>query len=374
MTIRILIQKQRFKEALTVATGVLKRYPKDYEVAMQRARLLFWLGHKGKAERQAVAVYRADRFNAAALRLVGEIRAERGDVRGTVRAYREAQLRGDADVVLVYRLITLYMELRRPDLALAQLRPGMKLPDHLQRKLAEYQYPVSAQVLAGLTFYQDQMWERAQASLGYRWSPMFSAVGGLHAERRGVDRVAYQTFAQLFFDADAFSGDLRFAWAPEPSDFMPPLDIWLEGSLSLSKFAIGLWARYANYQVAPLYSLGPYLTFYFGNWELRPGYLLVWRGLTRRGATGQIGHTVFLRSRWDYNPTAALLLWGYLGQEAVFGNRTLRIADESGVSVVVGWEKWLTARWGLRTLATWTRMFNLNNDLWDVVLAARARW
>lgn len=374
VSIRILIQKQRLKEALKVADAVLVRYPKDYEVAMQRARLLFWLGKKAAAEKQAVAVYRADRFNADSLRLVGEIRAERGDVPGAVRAYREAQLRGDADVVLVYRLITLYMQLRRPDLALAQLRPGMKLPEHLQRKLAEYQYPVSLQLLGGMTFYQDQQWERLQASLAYRWSPMFAVVGGMHGERRGADRIGYQTFAQLFFDADAFSGDLRFAWAPEPSDFLPPLDIWLEGSVSLSKFAIGLWARYANYPVAPLYSLGPYLTFYFGNWEVRPGYLLIWRGFTRRGATGQIGHTVFLRTRWDYNPTAAFLLWGYWGQEAVFGGRTLLLPDESGLSAVIGWEKWFTPRWGVRALGTWTSIFTLNDDLWDVVLAARARW
>jgi len=373
VTIRILLQKKQYASALKVANRVLKRYPKDLEVAMQRARLLFWTGHKRAAEQQAVRVYRADRFNTEALRLVGEIRAQRNDLRGAVRAYREAQLRGDGDVVLVYRLISLYMELRRPDLALAQLRPGMELPEHLQRRIAEYQYPLGLQLLGGLTFYQGSTWQRIQGSVSYRWSPMFALLGGLHAESRAADRVGYQTFAQLFFDIWRFSGDLRFAWSPTPSDFLPPLDIWLSGAFSFTKFAVGIWGRYAAYQISPLYSLGPYLTFYLGNWEIRPGYLLVWRGETRRGKPGQIGHTIFLRGRWDYDPSSALLLWGYWGEEAVFGNRTLQIADESGLSLVVGWERWLTARWGLRALVTYTNIFNLDGDLWDVVLAVRTR-
>ncbi len=373
VAIRILFQKKQYATALKVADRVLKQYPKDLEVAMQRARLLFWTGRKRAAEQQAVRVYRADRFNTEALRLVGEIRAERSDLRGAVRAYREAQLRGDGDVVLVYRLITLYMELRRPDLALAQLRPGMELPEHIERRLAEYQYPLGLQLLGALTFNQGITWQRLQGSISYRWSPMFALLGGLHAESRAADRVGYQTFAQLFFDIWRVSGDLRFAWAPEPSDFLPPLDIWLSGSFSFTKFALGLWGRYAAYQVSPMYSVGPFATLYVGNWEVKSGYLLVWRGETRRGKLGQIGHTIFAKGRWDYTPTTALLLWGYLGQEAVFGNRTLQISDESGLSLVVGWERWFTARWGLRALGTWTTIFNLEHDLWDVALAVRTR-
>lgn len=373
VSIRGLIIAKRLDDALKVADIVLTTHPNDVEVGMQRARLLFWRGQLGEAEKQAVHVYRNDRFNREALRLVGEIRSERGDLKGAVRAYREAQLRGDADIVLVFRLIHLYLELDRPDLALAQLRPGMQLPDELARMLAAHLYPWTAQVLGGVTLYGDDVWRRAGASLGYRWSPMLTVLGGAQAEQRTGDRVGFQTFAQIFVTAGRFAGDLRFAWSPQTGDFLPPIDTWLSGAFSFDKFALGLWGRYANFEISPLYSVGPFAVLYFGNWELKPGYLLVWRGETPRGGGGQVGHTVFLKSRWDYDANSAFLFWAYYGEEAVFNERTVRIPDESGLSLVVGWEKWLTARWGVRLMGTWTTPFNLADNFWDLVVAVRVR-
>jgi hypothetical protein len=198
-------------------------------------------------------------------------------------------------------------------------------------------------------------------------------MAGAVGEQRASDRFAYQALSQLFFNFEPIHGDIRLAYAPTTGDFLPPLDVWLKGAWKLGPYMPGLWLRYANYAISPLYSAGPFVTMYLGAFEVQPGYLLVLRGPTRRGETGQIGHTVFVRSRWEYASRSALLLWSYLGQEAVFNNRTLRAADESGLSLVVGWERWMSPRWGLRAMATVTTAFELEEDIVDLMVAVKGR-
>lgn len=374
ITVRSLIVQRRLPQALQVAEVVLRRYPNDLEVAMQRARLLFWLGKPKAAEKAAVTLYKRDRRNHAALRLVGEIRQRRGDRRGAIRAYREAQLRGDPDVVLAVRLISLYLDIRQPDLALAQVRPGMPLSDELAFRLANARYPWRVEAWAGMTLFNGQKWQRGMANAAYTWSPRLTLMGGVSVEDRGPDRLGVQLISQLFFSTENITGDVRLALAPMQGGYLPAADAWAEAAYRVHKrFAVGLWARYASYQVAPLYTIGPYIPIYLGRLTLKPGYLFVVRGLTVAGDLGQIGHTVFLRARWQHNNHTAVFAWTFWGQEAVFNNRTVYGADESGPSLVLGWDQWLGARVGFRLMGTAYRHLELGVTMWDVIASVRFR-
>ncbi|MCO4760145.1 MAG: tetratricopeptide repeat protein [Myxococcales bacterium] len=374
ITVRSLIVQKRLPEALRVAETVLKRHPNDLEVAMQRARLLFWLGKPKVAEKAAIAVYKRERRNFAALRLVGDIRQQRGDKRGAIRAYREAQLRGDPDVVLAIRLISLYLDIRESTLALAQVRPGMELPSELAFRLSKGRYPWRIEAWGGMTAFNGQQWRRGMFTTAYTWSPKLTLLGGATVEDRGSGRVGVQAVAQLFFSTDKVTGDARIAWSPQPGGFLPPVDAWAEAAYQFSnRFSVGLWGRYASYQVSSLYTIGPYVPINFGRLTVKPGYLLVVRGATVAGDLGQVGHTVFLRTRWDHNIRTAFFVWLYYGQEAVFNNRTVYGADESGPSAVVGWDQWLGQRFGFRLMGTAYRPMELNATMWDLIAAVRVR-
>ena len=149
VTIRSLIGQKRLRKALKVAEMVLRREPRNVEVGMQKARLFYWLKRTDAAEKQATEVYKLDRHNTDALRLVGDIRLQRGDEPGAIRAYREAILRGAADYDLRLRLMDLYIGADRPDLAQVLLRPGMELPDELAWRLARALYRLN-QLINGL--------------------------------------------------------------------------------------------------------------------------------------------------------------------------------------------------------------------------------
>ena len=137
--------------------------------------------------------------------------------------------------------------------------------------------------------------------------------------------------------------------------------------------AIGLWARYANYEVSPLYTLGPYVPVTLGRLTLKPGYLVVVRGPTVAGDLGQVGHTFFLRSRWQHTSKTALFAWLFYGQEVVFNNRTVYGPDESGPSLVLGWDQWFSTRLGLRVIGTAYHQTEIGATMWDMSLAVRVR-
>ena len=388
ITVRNLILQQKFQLALKVAEAVLVRYPKDYEVHMQRARLLFWLGRVDEGEAAAVAVYKADRQNTDALRLVAQIRESRNDSGGAIRAWREAQLRGDGDIRIAIRLVALYLAIGRPDLARGQVRPGMELPDELDRHLTIAENPWLLQGLVGLSLYQGDIWRRAETTLAYTWSRQLTLNVGLYGEQRdrtvvpaaqagggGITTTStgYAAYAQLFFEVSKLSGDVRLFFAPDSGGFLPPIDLWAEGAWNFGKFAVGIWARYANFEISPLWTIGPYVPIFLGRLTLQPGYLFVGRGQGPEGQLGQIGHTFFLRSRFDFDSRDAAFAWLYWGQEVVFTNRTVSAPDESAVSLVVGWDHWFTHRFGIRAMGTVLQQIELGNRWWDVALAARVR-
>lgn len=372
ITIRSLIMQQQLRRALVVADAVLQRYPNDLEVQMQRARLLFWLGDAESAETAAVAVYNADKHNAEALRLVAQIRESRDDKAGAIRAYREAQLRGDGDVRIAIRLISLYLDIDQPDLARAQIRPGMVLPDELERRMLMNDKRWLLQGLAGLSFYRGDTWERLEGSVGYTWSPRLALVGALYGEQRVNDR-GWAMWSQLFFSASRLTGDVRLSISPDTGGFLPTMDAWGEASWNFGRFAIGLWGRYANFEVSPLWTVGPYVPIFLGRLTVKPGYLLVGRGAGPEGQIGQIGHTFYLRSRFDFDIRRAVFAWFYWGQEVVFTNRTLSAPDESAVSLVVGYDHWFHHRYGIRLMGTALHQLDAGRQWFDIALMLRAR-
>lgn len=378
VTVRSLVTKKQLNNALKVANIVLRREPRNVEVGMQRARLLYWLGRHDDAEKQATSVYKLDRYNTNALRLVGDIRLARKDIHGAIRAYREAILRGDPAISLKLRLIDLYIRINRPELAQALVRPGMELPDELAWQLARALHRFRAEVFfAGAAFQtanQTQWWQRAQASLAYTWSPEFTFMGGIYGERRGADRAGSQVFGQLFFSQGRLSGDFRLALSPVPSDFLPSLDGWAEGVYNFGKFGLGGWIRYASYPISPLLSLGPYAQIALGRLNVKVGYLFVVRG--DPFAETQLDSTIFVRGRYQLDLKTALMAWFYYGQESVFAQRRRVLApDESAVSVVLGAERWLGMRWGVRGLFTVVKYLREEGGTFaELLVALRARF
>ncbi|GEM_PF-3534885 len=377
LTVRSLVKRKALKKALRVTEMVLKRQPRNTEVRMQRAKILYWLDRIDEAEKQATRVYRLDNYNTAALRLVGDIRLRRKDIRGAIRAYREAILRGDADYGLRLRVIDLYITIDRPYLAEAMLRPGMVLPDELAWRLARALYRWEAQVFAaGARFSSTNtsaLWFRAQGSAAYTWSKNMTLQAGVYGERRAAQRAGGLLFGQLFFTSGSLSGDARLAYSPLPSDFLPTIDGWLEGAYNFGKFALGGWIRYASYQIAPQLSIGPYAQIQLGRLFIKPGYLLVLRGDLE---DPQIDHTIFLRMRYQANVQTSAFAWLYVGQESVFGSRrSIAAKDESAVSLVVGAERWLGLRWGVRGMVTAMKYVGeIDATLIELLIALRARF
>ena len=377
VTVRSLVSRKRLLKALKVADMVLRREPRNGEVGMQRARLLYWLKRTDHAEKQATAVYRWNRYNTEALRLVGDIRLGRKDVHGAIRAYREAILRGDADYNLRLRLIDLYIGIDQPELANALLRPGMELPDELAWRLARalYRFQVEAYV-AGTTFVTPSVthfWQKAQLSASYVWSKNITWLAGVYGERRAVERVGSQLFGQMFFEYGRLSGDARLAFSPAPSDFLQSIDGWLEGAYNFGNFALGGWACYASYPTSPQLSIGPYAQFILGRLSIKPGYLFVLRGDFN---DPQLDSTLFLRARYQMTVQTAAFAWLYLGQESVFATqRRLLAPDESAVALVLGAERWFGMRWGVRGMFTVVQFVaGGGGTLAELLIAARARF
>ena len=377
VTVRSLVARKKLLKALAVAEMVLRREPRNTEVGMQRARVLYWLKRMKEAEAQATAVYKMDRYNTDALRLVGDIRLQRGDKRGAIRAYREAILRGDPEYDLRLRLIDLYVVIDRPDLAQTLLRPGMDLPDELGWRLAKALYRWQAQAfIAGAAFMGPggtSYWQRAQLAASYTWNTHITMMGGVYGERRAANRAAGQVFGQLFFNYGRLSGDARLALSPIPSDFLPSIDGWLEGAYNFGKFALGGWARYASFPVAPQLSLGPYAQLMLGRLSLKAGYLLVIRGDFN---DPQLDSTIFARARWQFTVQSAVFAWLYYGQESVFTQRRRLLApDESAVALVLGADRWLNMRWGLRGMVTMVQYLEGSAPFFiELLIAARARF
>jgi len=336
------------------------------------------MGRKKDAEKQAVEVYKIDRHHTDALRLVGDIRLGRKDVRGAIRAYREAVLRGDPDVALKFRLIDLYISVNRPDLARALVRPGMVLPDELAWHLARAENRWRAEGFGAATTFrtntQAQWWQRGQLSLSYTWSPQYTFLAGLYAERRGENRTGTQLVGQLFYGLGRLAGNARIAFSPVLSDFLPTVDAWLDGAYNFGKFAIGGWGRYASYALSPLISLGPFVQFNMGRFLLKPGYLLVVRGDVF--GDPQFDSTLYIKGRWQMTMKSAAFAWLYYGQEAAFTQRRRLLApDESAASIVLGADHWFTFRWGLRGMFTY--MHYLRDDgglIAELLIALRARF
>lgn len=377
VTIRSLISRKKLRKALKVTDMVLKRRPRNTEVGMQRARILYWLKRTEQSERQATAVYRIDRYNTQALRLVGDIRLQRGDTRGAIRAYREAVLRGDAEYDLRLRLIDLYIGIDRADLAESLLRPGMLLPDELAWRLARalYKWEVLA-FAAGTAFMAPgvtHLWQRAQASMAYAWNKEVTLMLGVNGERRGVDRTGSQVIGQLFFNRGRLSGDMRLALSPLPSDFLPAVDGWAEAIYDFGRFGLGGWIRYASYPIAQQISLGPYAQVVLGRVTIKPGYLLVIRGELD---DPQFDSTLFLRTRYQHSVHTALFSWLYYGQESVFtARRRLLAPDESALALVAGADHWFGMRWGLRGMVTAVQYLQGDQStLVEFLLAVRARF
>ncbi len=388
ITIRNLILQQKLELALQVADLALQRYPNDTEVRMQRARLLFWLKRPAEAEAEAVAVYQADSRNTEALRLVAQIRESRNDAAGAIRAWREAQLRGDGDVRIAARLIALYIEIDRPDLARGQIRPGMEVADELEYSMTLKERPWLAQGLLGLSLYRGDLWQRAELTGGYRWSRQLTLTAGVYGEQRNttintggaagttVTSTAYGAYAWLFFEVLKLSGDVRLFIAPQTGGYLPPVDVWAEGAWNFGKFGLGLWARVATYEIASLWSIGPYLPIFLGRLTVTPGYLFVGRGkgpAADIADIGQVGHTFYLRTRFDFDLRDAVYAWAYVGQEVVFTNRTLSAPDESSVSLVLGWDHWFNHRFGIRLMGTALQQLKLGDRWYDLAFVARAR-
>ena len=303
---------------------------------------------------------------------MAQIRESRDDKAGAIRAYREAQLRGDGDVRIAIRLISLYLDIDQPDLARAQIRPGMVLPDELERRMLMNDKRWLLQGLAGLSFYRGDTWERLEGSVGYTWSPRLALVGALYGEQRVNDR-GWAMWSQLFFSASRLTGDVRLSISPDTGGFLPTMDAWGEASWNFGRFAIGLWGRYANFEVSPLWTVGPYVPIFLGRLTVKPGYLLVGRGAGPEGQIGQIGHTFYLRSRFDFDIRRAVFAWFYWGQEVVFTNRTLSAPDQSAVSLVVGYDHWFHHRYGIRLMGTALHQLDAGRQWFDIALMLRAR-
>ncbi len=364
--VQALVRGRHFDRALAMTEAILTDHPRDDEVRLQRARLLFWRGRNDEAVTEATAVWERNHFDTGAILLLAQVQLVRRDFDQAVRWYREAQLRGEADPMIVQRLVWLYLQLGDPAAARRQIRPGVTIPEELDAMLAKAERPWLVEGLYGITLWGTQIWHRGQASAVYQFNPSLALLGGLVAEDRTLS-TAYGLLSELYFQRAPFGGTVHLGVHPVTGDFLPVFDAWLDVRAFITDhFLLGAWLRYAQYTQGVI-SVGPQATIIAGRLSLTPGLLFVFQ------TTGQMGYTAFAKARWQHSVRQAWFMWAYLGQDGAFSARALTSLDESLFSLVVGTDQWFSNRWGIRVLATMIQPLSTGVTAWDLVVSLRGR-
>lgn len=369
-SVRALIEQGRLGEARSVVDAILARSPDNLEARMRSARLYLWDDDVQRAEREVRSVVAADAFHAEGWRLLSNIQVRTDRVPEAVESLRRAQLCGADDVGLRLRLIDLYLQIDRPDLAQLQLLPGMPIPPELEDDLARRRHPVTLDAFVAATSYRDEVWTRARAGAAWNTNRHLTLYGAAGVEQRPA-ATAFRATAQAYLRYGRLASTFSATWTPNAPFFLPPLNLWADIGLGvLDNLQVGLWGRYANYEVADLYAIGPIISLVLGRWKFSPGYLLVVRAAP---AGAQYDHTIYGKIRFEQSNRTAWFLWAYLGQEAVFTARSVGIADESNFSTVFGFDHWLNTRWGLRAMLTWWEQLRIEGRGIEALLAVRVR-
>ena len=378
-----LIRAGQFAEALVETEALLLKAPKDDELRLQKARLLYWLDRRGEARSLLTELQASHPDDVEVRELDAQLRLADGDLPGALAQYRWLQVAGDGRPELHQRIIDLALELEQAEAVAQALKFGGSLSPEQEMTFARLVHPWFSDVAVGTTLHSGIAWWRGDVHLGRRLSKRFSVLAGGIIEQRyaGQELERAESFkGELFFGFSRLDGMLHVEGSPNRT-FLPAIDGRLDVTMSLVKaLSLGLYGRYAAYRTpetsqtlaSSAWTLAPNLVLYVNEWTLQPGYMLVHLRPNPRG-NQEYFHTGYAKVRWEPSVRWSAFAWLYLGTDPTFIER-YGVTTATGTSFVLGGEHWWTPRWGTRLSASRIQPFDSRNDPYtDVTLVLRGR-
>jgi hypothetical protein len=352
-SVRSLIRKGKFVEALAEIDKLLAVSPHDDEVRVQRARLLYWLNRRAEAETELRGLRARHPADLDVLELLARVRLASGDSRGALEVYLQMEAVGGVSPQIHQRIVDLLVEAGESAKARQALALGGVLSDEQELRLARQERPWTADLGSSLTLHKGQYWPRVEAMAGRRLTSALTLAGGAVYERRDVaEAVSGKLEAYLsFWRVDA----MAHLSGSASGTFLPRVDARVDGAVGVwrQKLSLGLYGRFAHYQYANLLSGGPYLQANWRRWTLTPGFFL--NETSYANLPSRLDPTGYLKLRWEQSARTAWILWGYWGRDQTFVERFGATETGEAVSAVLGVDHWWTGRWGTRATVSTAR-------------------
>lgn len=370
ISVRDLIAAGRLQEALDRLDQQLKVNPADDEMRVQRARILYWKGRHADALLEAESVLLRHPADLEVLELCAQIHLAMGDLNKSLEYYMGLQAVGDNRPEIQQRVLAILLELEDVTGLDAALARGGSLDDEQQIHLAQIAHPWTADVVAGSTWHDLQLWARLDSSLGRRLSRNSTLVGGALVEQRPFG-TAFSPKLEFYGKQGRFSGMAHVSGSPSRS-FLPAFDARADASLALNEHvSAGLWLRFATYMPADAtavssLTIGPNLPISSGKFTITLGYVAVIL------FPGDVAHSAMLKLRYQHNPFIALFTWLYAGDDPNFIDRQSS-KPAKGITALVGLEHWFTPRFGMRLSATRIQPFGAFEPFTEVAFGLRGR-
>ncbi len=352
-SVRGLIRKGKFVEALAEIDKLLAVSPHDDELRVQRARLLYWLNRRAEAETELRGLRARHPADLDVLELLARVRLASGDSHGALEAYLQMEAVGGVSPQVHQRIIDLLVEAGEADKARQALALGGVLSDEQELRLVHQERPWTADLGSSLTLHKGQYWPRVEAMAGRRVTPALTLAGGAVYEKRDVaEAVSGKLEAYLsFWRIDA----MAHLSGSASNTFLPQVDARLDGAVGVwrQKLSLGVYGRFAHYQYANLLSGGPYVQMNWRGWTLTPGFFL--NETSYANLPSRLDPTGYLKLRWEQSARTAWILWGYWGRDQTFVERFGATETGEAVSGVFGVDHWWTGRWGTRATVSTAR-------------------
>ncbi len=373
-TIRKLIEDQRFDEALQQLETRLSANPLDDEALLQHARILYWKGQWPRAEREVQDVLGRHPVDRDALELQAQLRMARGDLGGAVTLLRKIQDLGDDRPEVQQRIVDLLVEIEDTQAVREALTRGGALTQEQQQRLARIDHPILADAGLGSTWHGAQWWPRVEGALGYRLGAPLTLAGGVIAEQRNFHHLptdAWSAKLEGYMTLGKTTAMLHVSGSPSGA-FLPAIDLRSDGSYAFTpSFGAGLWLRLAHYapkgeDPATPITVGPYLTFTRGPWQIAPGWLFLARN------PGGWNHTAFIKFRYQLTARTTWFVWMYGGQDPSYIDR-LNALPSAGMTGVVGVDQWFNGQFGMRLSVSRNQPFGNFEGFTESTLSVRGR-
>ncbi len=379
-SLQALIQSSQLALALTLCERLLIEAPQDAELQAIHARLLYWLGRLGPAEKQARALHAEHPEDSELTELLAQILLAAGEKSESLTLYQQLVAAGDRRPELAARVVDLQLSLGDVPGVEQSVQQGLTLNDEQRIQFAKLVHPWLVDVGSMLTLHDQQSWVRLDADAGRRINANWTLVGGVLGERRGPTGItAYSLRLQGYFLSGKWGGLLHLEGSPTAT-FLPTADLRADVMhQTFEQVSLGLYLRYAHYSsdTAPVDALAvaPNVAVALGSWTINPGYMLVMNHTGASPPQTDPFHTLFVKTRWQQSAYTSLFLWLFVGQDPTFLEHSIgtNLQQSAGLSGLLGVDHWFTGQWGVRASVSRVQPFGVMPPFTEFGLVVRGR-